>query len=85
MNTHYKSGEGMGDYLAEPWTSFTKQSFMALPVAEEIQVAILVVSLMNLESLSAIAVALKTLEHSKATWRKVGGKLVKEHRSKKLC
>lgn len=46
-NTRYTLGKDMGAYLPELETSFNKLRSMGLPVAEEIQVVILLVSLIN--------------------------------------
>lgn len=47
MNIRYSSGKEMEDYLDELGTSFNKMVFWGFAVAEEMNVAILLVSLMN--------------------------------------
>lgn len=84
VNTRYESGKDLGDYFAELETYFNRLAGMGLPVAEEMQVAILLVSVMHEETLKGTVAALKTVEDSKATWNNVCSRLLEEHRSQRV-
>lgn len=85
MNTRYNSGKDTGDYLADLQTSLSKHGSAGLPVAKEMQVAILLVSLINEEALFRTVAALKTLDESHCIWEKVSGRVIKEQQSQRLC
>lgn len=59
MNTRYTSGRDVGDYLVELETSLSKLSSLGLPVAENMQVALSLVSLMNEDALPGTVAAMK--------------------------
>lgn len=67
INNYYKAGKDLGNYIAELETCFNWLGVMDLPVAEEIQIAILLVSVIN-ESLKGTDAALKNVDGNKAPW-----------------
>lgn len=84
IHTRYESGKDMGEYLSEMESLFNKLAAMGLPLASEMQVAVLLVSLTSEESLSGTVSAIKTMDEGRASWEYVSGRLIEEVRSQKL-
>lgn len=85
IHTRYDREKNMGEYLSEMESMFNKLAAMKLPIAPELQVAILLVSMTAEESLSGTVSAIKTMDESRATWEYVSGRLIEEVRSQKLA
>lgn len=68
IDTRYQASVDLSDYIVELETYFNRQDIMGVPVSEEKQVAILLVSETHEESLEITGVALKTVDGEKATW-----------------
>ena len=85
MNTRYESGEDIRDYIAKFETMFNRLEIMGSHIDEAMQVAILLVSLLNDETLSSTVAAIKTMDEEKATWDYVTSRLMEEQRSRRLA
>lgn len=59
INTRFQARKDLFDYIAELESNFNRLAIMIMPVAEKMQVAILLVSLMNEESLKSTVAELK--------------------------
>lgn len=84
INIRYQSAKDMGDFISELETHFNKLACMGLPIVEEMQVAILLVSVMHEESMKSTVAALKTVDADRATWDSVCSRLLEERRSQKM-
>lgn len=76
--TQYQARKDLADYIAELETYFHRLAIMGLPMAKEIQIAILLVSVMNEELFKRTVVALKTVDGDKATWGSECSRLLEE-------
>lgn len=85
MNMRYIPGKDMGEYLCEFETLFNRLECMGSPQSDDMQVAILLVSIMHEDTLSGTIAAIKTMDESKATWDYVSSRLLEEQRSIKLA
>lgn len=82
--TRYQDGRDLGDYIAKRKTYFNRQAVIGLPVAEKMQVVILLVSVMNEDALKSAVAALRTADGEKATWDSVCFRLLEDRRSQQM-
>lgn len=73
INTWHAPKKDIGDYLVELEVSLKKVCSIGLLVAEEIQVAVLLISFMNEESIFRTVAELKTMNDAICTSEKVAG------------
>ena len=84
MNKKYSPGKDMGEYLTELESMFNRLCSMGMPIAEPMQVAILLVSLGCEEEMAGTVAAIKTMDEDRATWDYVSSRLLEEQRSRRL-
>ena len=71
----------MGEYVSEFESMFNKLAVMGFLIGNDMQVAILLVSVSSEESLSGTISAIKTMDTDEVTWEYVSGRVIEEIRS----
>lgn len=81
INTFYQAGKELGNYIVELETCSNWLTITGFPVAGKLEVAVLLVTVMNKEYLKSTVAALKTVDGVGATWDSVCSRPLEERRS----
>ena len=84
MNLKAEKGTDMGDHVSSIESLVNRLASMGMEIAEPMQVAILLVSLSNLNEYNGTVSSIKTMDPKSSTWANVSMRIIEEQKQSKV-